>query len=183
MHILSSPYKEIDHLLDLETLPIHYQLLAKSLTKFRGLEDYASQPYENSFNIEEVIDDFKNNAAVSGIKIPQFTVYIVVFRSILHKEIQESEEHRAVLYQIDKDAHREANISGGLLKYWYGSPDAYGKNLATCWWVSKKHAKLGGGGEKHRNGVKLVRSWYKLWKIEEYEISFPKYTFTKLSGV
>ena len=39
---------------------------------------------------------------------------------------------REKLFVLDKNSHAEAVRSGGLLKYWYGEPDAEGANLATC---------------------------------------------------
>ena len=60
-------------------------------------------------------------------KFPSSKFYIVVFRS----QLQQSTD-RLELGAMDERSHAEANKSGGLLKYWFGSADAEGRNLATC---------------------------------------------------
>jgi hypothetical protein len=37
-----------------------------------------------------------------------------------------------LLHDLDKYSHGEATVSGGLLKYWFGSCDGEERNLATC---------------------------------------------------
>lgn len=52
---------------------------------------------------------------------------IVVFRSQVPPTTS-----RHALGELDQRSHAEAMKSGGLLKYWFGMPDADGRNLATC---------------------------------------------------
>ncbi|KAL9933254.1 hypothetical protein V8E36_007972 [Tilletia maclaganii] len=64
------------------------------------------------------------------------TWYGVAFRSA-RREGSES----ANLYEADRRAHEEAVDSGGLLMYWYGTPNVVtGENLATCVWTSRADA-------------------------------------------
>lgn len=51
-------------------------------------------------------------------------------------------------------------------RYWFGSPDAEGRNLATCIWRSKEDAKLGGRGEAHRRAAGAAVKSYVSWGIE-----------------
>ncbi|EGV63108.1 hypothetical protein PSN45_004623 [Yamadazyma tenuis] len=170
--IQSSPYTEKEHFLDLETLSYEHRVLALALQSFQVTsEDYATGGYFDSFNIEDVVREARAIAARLGKPLQPFSVYIVAFRSKLFDNVRVSAEKRATLGDIDKDSHLEANISGGLLKYFFGVPDQDGNNLATCWWVDKDYAQRGGGGKAHRNGVKVVRSWYQKWQIEEYVLN------------
>lgn len=177
-YIRSSPYYEQEHLLDLDKLDLGYRALALALQSFeaRSEKDYAFAAYKESFNIDSVILRAREYAATLGAEeFPETKVYIIAFRSILHLDVQESAEKRKKLAEIDKDSHTEANLSGGLLKYWFGTPDdVHAKNLATCWWRNGKDAKAGGGGPAHRQGMRLVKGWFKHWQVEEYELLITK---------
>lgn len=51
-YLVVSPYDEKPHLLDLETLDIPNQLLARALVGLKCLrEDYATAPYIETFNV------------------------------------------------------------------------------------------------------------------------------------
>lgn len=51
-------------------------------------------------------------------------------------------------------------------RYWFGSPDVEGRNLATCLWVTQEHAKRGGTGPAHRKAAGAARHSYTSWGIE-----------------
>ncbi|CAH6722452.1 hypothetical protein CLIB1444_09S03884 [[Candida] jaroonii] len=172
--IQTSPYLERSHWLDISDYDIQYKLLTIALQSFKSQGDYANNSYVDSFNIKEIIGLVNYYSRSLNIELPDFDVYIVGFRSCLFPEIRQSSEKREILGQVDKASHEEANQSGGLLKYWYGIPNSEGKNLATCWWVSSSHAKFGGRGNNHREGVNLVRNWYQLWEIEQYHLNITK---------
>lgn len=181
-YIRSSPYFEQDHLLELEKLEVGYRALALALQSFqaRSEKDYAFAPYSEAFNIESIILRARQYATELGAEeFPEIKVYIIAFRSILHLDVQESAEKRKKLAEIDKDSHAEANLSGGLLKYWFGTPDdVFAKNLATCWWRNSQDAKAGGGGRAHRDGMRLVKGWFKHWQVEEYALVISEDTFS-----
>lgn len=184
--IRSSPYGEEPHLLELDRLNAGHRSLALALQSFetKSPSKYAFIDYKVAFNIDAVVDRARIYAKKFGCsEFPEIDVYVIAFRSILHLEVQQSAEKRRKLATIDKGSHEEANASGGLLKYWFGTPDdVHAKNLATCWWRSKADAKAGGGGKTHREGMALVRGWFKHWQVEEYalHITNDKYLFSRI---
>ncbi|KAK6198590.1 uncharacterized protein RJT21DRAFT_49361 [Scheffersomyces amazonensis] len=184
--IRSSPYHDKDHWLQLNTLEENYKVIALALQSFQPIvEDYAFQPYQDSFNIDVIIDLIKQYSLDLNYDFPTTEAYVIAFRSILHEPVQKSVENREFLGKIDKESHLEANESGGLIKYWFGVPDdSTGQNLATCWWTTREHAKRGGGGPSHRQGMSKVKGWYKYWKVEEYKLTIHEnvtsYTFEKI---
>ena len=128
-YMVVSPYTSEDHLLDLNSVSLPNQLLAQALTSMDLVrEDYATAPYIESFNWQIVVEKLQGLLSAE----PSFhweaqSFYIVVFRSQIPPTTD-----RSHLGQLDEAAHAEATASGGLLKYWFGVPDATGRNLATC---------------------------------------------------
>lgn len=183
-HIQASPYNEGDHLLDLDLLSLGYRVLALALQSFEiTSKRYAFDPYDESFNIQVIWQLAKDYARQLGQPLPETEVYVIAFRSQLHTDTQQSADRRKYLGEVDKASHEEANVSGGLLKYWFGTPeDTMGRNLATCWWRSKEDAKAGGGGKAHRQGMAKVKGWFAHWQVEEYRVVFTDndYTFSRL---
>jgi hypothetical protein len=111
--LVVSPYDEEPHLLDLRTLDIPNQLLAKALVGLACLrDDYATAPYVEIFNWSEVIDSLKELSVNSGFDWKETVFYIVVFRSRIPPTTVYSD-----LGILDKAAHAEATKSGGFLKY------------------------------------------------------------------
>lgn len=167
--IVSSPYIERDHLLQLSTLQPEYQATALALQAFRATSPkYAVENYLASFNVSEVVTQIRDQAKQMRITIPH-QIYVIAFRSILKPEIRADAEKIKLLYEADKQSHAEANLLGGLLKYWYGEPDPEtGNNVATCWWRSVEDAKNGGVGRAHRASVAHTKDWYSYWKVEQY---------------
>ncbi|KAK6461223.1 hypothetical protein DFJ63DRAFT_218971 [Scheffersomyces coipomensis] len=184
--IRSSPYHEKSHWLDLTTIPQNYQIVSLALQSFHPIiPNYAFETYYESFNIEQIVELSKQYSKDLDYTFPKTEIYVIAFRSILHEPVQTSIEKRQFLGKIDKESHLEATESGGLIKYWFGTPDdSTGQNLATCWWVSKEHAKRGGGGKSHRQGMAAVKGWYKYWKVEEYQLviehNFDSFTFNRV---
>ncbi len=112
-YVISSPYSEDRHLLDLTTLNKESQLLARALTRMactRG--DYATAPYTESFNWGECVAELKQLAKEHNHEWSRSDFYIVAFRSQIPPTTLYSE-----LGELDKAAHQEAVESGGLLKY------------------------------------------------------------------
>jgi hypothetical protein len=124
----ASPYSEADHLLDLGTLALAEQLLAIALTKMAPLDaDYATMQYDRAFNWDKVVDELRNLTSTANLDWRRREYFIVIFRSQLKEDCD-----RAFITSLDKTSHREAVISGGLLKYWFGTPNSARRNLATC---------------------------------------------------
>lgn len=123
-----SPYIEEPHLLDLRPLSLPQQLLAKALVHLRPMrDDYATAQYRDTFNWTEIVQTVKRLSNLLGYVWAKRSFYIVVFRSQILGTTD-----RAHLGALDKRSHAEAMASGGLLKYWFGTPDSSGRNLATC---------------------------------------------------
>jgi len=179
--LVISPYIETPHLLDLSTVEPQAQLLAVALTRLKSVrEDYATAPYEQIFNWSEVIATLRQLCAIKEQTWTEQIFYIVVFRSQIPPTTDYS--HLGVL---DKAAHAEAMKSGGFLKsvmashcekschdkltlfrYWFGSPDHLGRNLATCVWRTQGDARLGGIGPAHRLAAGAARNMYTEWSID-----------------
>ncbi|TVY88455.1 UPF0643 protein [Lachnellula willkommii] len=164
--LIVSPYEEEPHLLDLRTLDSANQILAQALTGLKCLrDDYATAPYVEIFNWAEVIESIRQQVTTSNFDWKENSFYIVVFRS----QIPTTTVY-ADLGVLDKAAHAEATESGGFLKYWFGSPDDSGRNLATCVWRSLHDAKIGSVGEAHRQAAGAARQLYSEWKIERLRL-------------
>lgn len=111
-HLVISPYTDHAHLLDLSTVSIQEQLLAYALIKMKALrEDYATAPYIETFNWDEVVEDLRERAKAIGHSWTEQSFYIVAFRSQVPPTTDYSN-----LGALDKAAHVEAVQSGGFLK-------------------------------------------------------------------
>lgn len=111
-YLVASPYTDAEHLLDLETLDVENGLLAEALAEMRPLrDDYATAPYVDIFNWEEMIDRIRQLATARGISFKETSWYIVAFRS----QYKPTTDHPD-LGVLDKAAHAEAMASGGFLK-------------------------------------------------------------------
>ncbi|RDW66282.1 hypothetical protein BP6252_09917 [Coleophoma cylindrospora] len=166
-YLLVSPYDEQDHLLDLQTVDTANQLLATALVHLQcQREDYATAPYIDIFNWQEVFHAVQQLVTANNYNWKEQSFYIVVFRSqIPPTTIYED------LGLLDKAAHAEATRSGGFLKYWFGSPDESGRNLATCVWRSLHDARIGSVGEAHRLAAGAARKLYTEWHIERLRLT------------
>jgi hypothetical protein len=136
--IQASPYEEDSNLTDLEPLDLQSQLFALALMSMRNTDEhYRDSSYEEALNWTEVKAKLQELAKDVGIEWKAQTFYVVEFRSTLKDNIDVP-----LLYRLDKESHREASESGGLLKYWYGTPDSKRRNLATCKCVPTKSRNL-----------------------------------------
>ncbi|BAE64203.1 hypothetical protein AFCA_010497 [Aspergillus flavus] len=154
--LITSPYNDPKHLLDLKTLDTPNQLLAKALTILRPIrDDYATAPYTESFNWQAVFNFLRDLAQTNGYRWETQHFYVVVFRSRLQADIDKQR-----LHDLDAYSHQEAVASGGLLKYWFGTKDGERRNLATCLWRSRNDARLGGTGPWHKKARGAARDMY-----------------------
>jgi hypothetical protein len=124
----ASPYAGPEHLLHVDNLETQSRLMALALSSLAPARpDYATAAYEQAFDWDQVIALLAALAREQRITWKHQSFYVVEFRSKLKKDIDNDR-----LYLLDKQSHMEATASGGLLKYWYGSPDSERYNLATC---------------------------------------------------
>lgn len=143
-HLISSPYNSPGHYLNLTTLTTPHLLLAKALTALKPARpDYATAPYSEALNFPDVLEVLRRLCRQAGVEWTQHSWYVVVFRSVLKESVVRVAGKRAdgklsvneefeELYELDFESHGEACLSGGLLKYWFGSCDSQRQNLATC---------------------------------------------------
>jgi len=90
--------------------------------------------------------------------------YCVAFRS-KRKAGSENEP----LYDADRLAHEEAIRNGGLILYWYGTPNPEtGLNLATCIWQSRAHAIAANARPHHMKAMRLAVASYERYDLERY---------------
>jgi hypothetical protein len=126
--LVASPYTEPAHLLDLDTLDIQSRLFAIALTHLQSATaDYACVAYEDVFDFRLLMEKLQSLAREQGVTWQRQNFYVVEFRSTL-KESFDCDR----LSFLDKESHKEAVASGGLLKYWFGTPNRARQNLATC---------------------------------------------------
>lgn len=126
--LISSPYNEPAHLLDLDRLDTQNRLLSLALASFKPIRpDYATATYLDSFNWQEVFDLVKAYSEAEGHQWTNQSFYVVEFRSVLNPGVDQDR-----LHALDAYSHQEATVSGGLLKYWFGTKNEKRQNLATC---------------------------------------------------
>lgn len=110
--LIISPYTDATHLLNLDTVDVQCQLLAKALTKMQAVTaEYATAPYVDAFNWDQVLGALQKLVANTQTSWGEQSFYIVVFRSCLPPSTDRSE-----LGALDKIATAEAVASGGFLK-------------------------------------------------------------------
>ncbi|KAH3951008.1 hypothetical protein HBI56_086010 [Parastagonospora nodorum] len=154
--LISSPYNNPGHYLDLANVTTPSLLFAKALTALAPTSsDYATAPYTEALNFDRVFDLLQDLSIESGFSYPETEFYVVVFESKLKAGIDQE-----WLYKLDYESHREACESGGLLKYWFGKADGERRNLATCFWHSRADAYQGGLGPWHKKARAAGRELY-----------------------
>ncbi|OAG02934.1 uncharacterized protein CC84DRAFT_1061420, partial [Paraphaeosphaeria sporulosa] len=169
--LISSPYNNCGHYLDLTTLDTPNLIFAKALTALKPLRsDYATAPYLTSLSFPAVLSLVRSLSHEAGYTWKKHAFYVVIFRSQLKADIDND-----LLYKLDYESHREACESGGLLKYWFGKTNGERRNLATCFWRSREDAHLGGLGPWHKKARAAGRTMYE-------SIRFSTHRFTITDG-
>ncbi|KIW07179.1 hypothetical protein, variant [Verruconis gallopava] len=165
-HLISSPYNDANHLLDIRTLDTQCCLLAQALTFLKPIRaDYATADYLSSFNWTEVLSILRLLAKDIGHTWTSRDFYTVIFRSQLNAGVDQQR-----LHDLDKTSHLEAVASGQLLKYWFGKRDEHERNLATCIWRSKEDARLGGLGPNHKRARMAAKELYNEIKFSTWRL-------------
>ncbi|KAL8903356.1 MAG: hypothetical protein Q9171_007430 [Xanthocarpia ochracea] len=164
--LIVSPYTSRPHLLDLTLLNHAQVLLAKALTILTPVvETYATSPYISSFNWKAVFGLLAASAEADGYVWKEQSFYVVIFRSQVPPSTNRSE-----LAALDEKSHAEAMAGDGLLKYWFGTPDAEGRNLATCIWRKHEDAQPGSSGEGHKAAMRATIKMYTEWQVERRKL-------------
>lgn len=164
--LISSPYTEKSHRLRLSDLDKQSALLAQALQVLDPLTpDYALSPYTEALNWNVVLKKLRDLCERDNHEWSSQTFFVVAFFSRLKPDID-----RDLLGKLDKDSHEEAAISGGLLKYWFGSPSPDRRNLATCLWRSEEDAIAGGAGPGHARAMRSAKILYE--RIDFKTMSF-----------
>lgn len=57
-----------------------------------------------------------------------------------------------------------------MTRYWFGSPDKTGRNLATCVWRNQHDARHGSVGPAHKKATAATRFLYSEWGIERLRL-------------
>ncbi|KAI9851817.1 MAG: hypothetical protein M1838_002675 [Thelocarpon superellum] len=165
--LVVSPYTNASHLFELNSVSPPNRLLAQALTVMRATrDDYAVGPYTDVFNWDEVVERVRALSEEEHFTWRTASFYVVVFRSRVPPWTD-----RTHLAALDIKSHEEAIESGGLLKYWFGVPDADGRNLATCVWRERNDARQGSKGDGHRRAVLATQGLYTEWKLERLRLT------------
>ncbi len=136
--LISSPYLELHHQLDLSTLDAQSALFARSLAVLDSATTvYATSEYTDALTWSAVVAHLRKLCAEQNHTWTQQAFYVVAFYSKLKEGAD-----RNLLQQLDKESHAEAAKSGGLLKYWFGSPNEQRRNLATCKFLTNPETTL-----------------------------------------
>jgi hypothetical protein len=127
--LISSPYNQDEHLIDLRKLSKNASLFAQALTTIKPTyENYACMPFKECLNWDHVLDSLRILVnKEDGFQWQESNFLIVEFRSTMREDASTEEQG-----MLDGESFAEACASGGLLKYWYGEPDAKRRNLASC---------------------------------------------------
>jgi len=138
--------------IDAASLSLH-----RALHNFCPLtENYAATTYAEAFNWDEL--DLPEE--------DEHDWYCVAFRSI-RKPGSES----GPLYEADRLAHEEAIKNGGLIMYWYGTPDPEtGLNLATCVWQSRASAVAAISRPHHIRAQRQAAGAYEMYELERWTL-------------
>ncbi|KAF1933208.1 uncharacterized protein M421DRAFT_191706 [Didymella exigua CBS 183.55] len=171
--LISSPYNNPGHYLDLLTLPLPSRLFALALTALRPVHDnYVAAAFTQSLDFDAVLGVLRQLVVREEVTWKETSFYVVLFRSQLRQGVDQE-----WLYKLDYESHREACESGGLLKYWFGKADLEGerRNLATCFWHSREDAYKGGLGPWHKKARQAGRELYE-------SIVFSTHRFTIMNG-
>jgi hypothetical protein len=139
--LISSPYNIPSHYLTLTSphLTTPSILLALALTTLKpATPTYATAPYTSALNFDVVLAVLRDVTAKEDYVWQATSFYVVTFHSQLKEAIDED-----YLYELDRESHREACESGGLLKYWFGKKDGERRNLATCKYCWRRVSFIG----------------------------------------
>ncbi|PWY98026.1 hypothetical protein BCV70DRAFT_39334 [Testicularia cyperi] len=90
---------------------------------------------------------------------------------VLFLSVRKADSESVSFYEADRRAHEEAVRSGGLIMYWYGSPNVVtGENLATCIWTSRAAAVEASKLPIHGQAARYARKSYDRYDLIRYKV-------------
>ena len=109
------------------------------------------------------------------------TFYCIAFYSRVKEALVNDTKLASLLHYHDEKAHQEANQSGGLLKYWFGSyiDSPTRDNMATCIWNTYEEARRSGRGSEHAIAMKVSAQSYEMWNVRRFILDIEKKNVTK----
>ena len=90
---------------------------------------------------------------------------------VLFLSVRQPGSESTSFYEADRLAHEEATRSGGLIMYWYGSPNpSTGANLATCIWTSRTAAMAASALPLHQKAARYAAPSYQRYDLIRYKL-------------
>ncbi|TKY88973.1 hypothetical protein EX895_002214 [Sporisorium graminicola] len=90
---------------------------------------------------------------------------------VLFLSVRQPGSESTSFYEADRLAHEEATRSGGLIMYWYGSPNpSTGANLATCIWTSRTAAIAASQLPLHHKAARYAAPSYQRYDLIRYKL-------------
>ncbi|SJX64717.1 uncharacterized protein SRS1_15534 [Sporisorium reilianum f. sp. reilianum] len=90
---------------------------------------------------------------------------------VLFLSVRQPGSESTSFYEADRLAHEEATRSGGLVMYWYGSPNpTTGANLATCIWTSRTAAIAASQLPLHHKAARYAAPSYQRYDLIRYKL-------------
>ena len=94
-----------------------------------------------------------------------------VWYGVLFLSVRKPGSESVSFYEADRLAHEEATRSGGLIMYWYGSPNpSTGANLATCIWTSRTAAIEASKLPLHKKAAQYAAPSYERYDLVRYKV-------------
>lgn len=94
-----------------------------------------------------------------------------VWYGVLFLSVRKADSESVSFYEADRLAHEEATRSGGLIMYWYGSPNTTtGANLATCIWTSRRDAIEASKLPLHKKAAQYAAPSYERYDLIRYKV-------------
>ncbi|KAL8854532.1 MAG: hypothetical protein Q9221_000567 [Calogaya cf. arnoldii] len=160
--LIVSPYPSRPHALDLTLLGRAPILLASALTILAPVAaSYPTSPYISSFNWQAVFGLLAASAKADRFAWKEQFFYVIIFRSQIPPSTSRSD-----LAALDMKAHAQAMVRNGLLRYWFGGPDAEGRNLTACVWRQREDAQPGTSGEGLKAAIRATIKMCTEWQVE-----------------
>ncbi|KAK3116166.1 hypothetical protein LTR53_003775 [Teratosphaeriaceae sp. CCFEE 6253] len=165
-YLITSPYTDLTNQLNLATLDPYTALFALALTFLApSRPDYATASYASAFNWPTVFSALRDLCHRHSLPWQRHEFHAVIFRSKRRRDFDPD-----LITQLDRESHREACESGGLLKYWFGSVDGEMRNLATCLWRTREDAVAGGRGPWHCRARAAAREIYESIEFQTHRL-------------
>ena len=124
-----------------------------------------------SDRIHPVLHHYADKAIEEGFDwssldgVPFERLYLVVFRSIRREDADVE-----LLREHDDRAYEEAIRSGGLLRYFKGTPNERRECLSFCLWETREQAVRAAGAPQHGRAAEISYRTYERYDLERYDV-------------